>query len=189
MGERSVPWCDEMTDAQDRTHAERAEDGRRVPAVQRALEGRIANSILRILLRSPLHALVSRWLVLVSYDGRRTGRRYTFPVVYHQRPDDVTVVTPRGESVWWTNFRTPRRCTLHLRGTERPAVGEVVTDDERGRLLVDYLATHPIVGRMLGVGADAWRSGDRFERATDDLAVVRFSLVDGSGSGEGADGS
>jgi hypothetical protein len=152
--------------------------GFRVSSFQRVLEERLANPLLRVLLRSPLHPLASRWLVLVSYEGRRTGRRYTFPAMYDRRDDSVVVVTPVRESTWWKNFVEPRRCAVWLRGTERSVVGELVTGDERRSLLGDYLETHGIVGRLLGLPEAGNRSAERDDRRTDDLAVVRFVLVE-----------
>lgn len=130
---------------------------------------------LRTLLRSRLHWPLSRWLVLVSYEGRRTGRRYAFPAVYDQQGDSVVVVTPIRESNWWKNFVEPYRCTVWLRGSERSVVGELVTDDDRRGPLEGYLETHGFVGRLLGIPDAADRSADRNARSTDGLGVVRFS--------------
>ncbi|MFB6184600.1 MAG: hypothetical protein ABEI96_08605 [Haloarculaceae archaeon] len=149
----------------DRSHT-------RVPKPQRLLEDRVANPLFRAVLRSPLHWLASRWLVLVSYVGPRSGRRYAFPVVYHRVGDAVVAVTPRTESNWWRNFRTPRRCTVWLRGTNYAASGAVVTGDERGPLVDAYFERHGLVGRMLGSD----RGGRSRARPYEDLAVVRFAL-------------
>lgn len=98
--------------------------------------------------------------MLVSYEGVRTGRRYTFPVLYHRRGASVVAVTPSRETTWWRNFSRPHRCTLWLGGRARAAVGELATDEERDRLLADYLDSYGFVRRLF----DA------------DLVVVRFDL-------------
>lgn len=51
----------------------------------------IINPALRILLRSPLHGLVSDRVMLVTYTGRRTGRQYTIPVLYREGGDRLWV--------------------------------------------------------------------------------------------------
>ncbi|MFB6081065.1 MAG: nitroreductase/quinone reductase family protein [Haloferacaceae archaeon] len=145
-----------------------------VSPLQRAVEDRIANPLFRALLRSPLHPLASRWLVLVTYEGRRTGRRHTLSALYDRRDGDAVVVTPRGASVWWRNFSSPRRCTVRIRGTERTAVGELLTGDDREAALADYLDRYGFVGRLFG-GVDAGRSDGPLAS----LAVVRFRPVDG----------
>lgn len=148
----------------------------RVSTVQRRLEELIANPLLRSLLRSRFHRLASGRLALLSYVGPKTGRRYTFPVAYVRSDDEAIVVTPKRDTDWWRNFQDSRRCTLWLRGTERAAVGTVVTGEDRNSLLVDYFDVHGVLGWMLGFGGDPTASPDRFAEAKRDLAVIRFAL-------------
>src|SRR5205807_3639321 len=49
-----------------------------------AVFNRTANPVLRMVLSSPLHPLVSRHLALITVTGRRSGRRHTFPVAYRE---------------------------------------------------------------------------------------------------------
>ena len=42
----------------------------------------IINPIMRTLLRSPLHGLLSDSLMLITYTGRRSQRKFTTPVRY-----------------------------------------------------------------------------------------------------------
>ncbi|MFB6108511.1 MAG: nitroreductase/quinone reductase family protein [Haloplanus sp.] len=148
----------------------------RVGPVQRTLERRVANPLARSVLRSRVHWVVSDWFVLVSYVGRRSGRRYTFPVAYHRLDGAIVVATPKRESNWWRNFREPRSCRVWLRGDARAATGEVVTGDERGALLAAYVERHPRLGRLLGVDAALVARPDRLAESSRDVAVVRFVL-------------
>lgn len=45
----------------------------------------LANRLLIALLRSPLHGLASHTLVVLSYQGRKSGKTYTFPTGYTQQ--------------------------------------------------------------------------------------------------------
>jgi hypothetical protein len=56
-----------------------------------AVFNRTANPLLRLVLRSPLHAPVGRRLALITVIGRHSGRRYTFPVGYEQSGDHVKI--------------------------------------------------------------------------------------------------
>jgi hypothetical protein len=58
------------------------------------------NVVVRFLLRSPLHALFSGRLLLLTYTGRTSGERYTIPVSYTRAGDVVTVLTYRSRT-WW----------------------------------------------------------------------------------------
>lgn len=71
-----------------------------------AVINRVGNPAIRALLRSPLHGLASRQLVLLTVTGRRTGRTYTIPTEY--RRDGEGVVIPVGwpeRKRWWRNLR------------------------------------------------------------------------------------
>ncbi|MEP6463283.1 MAG: hypothetical protein ABJC62_07695 [Frankiaceae bacterium] len=54
------------------------------PAVERVKPPRflvkMINPVMRRVLSSPLHGLVSRHVLLLELTGRRTGRRYAIPV-------------------------------------------------------------------------------------------------------------
>ena len=46
---------------------------------------RFINPFVKAVLRSPVHRLLSGSLVLLTYTGRRSGRRYTLPVMYAEQ--------------------------------------------------------------------------------------------------------
>ena len=79
------------------------------------------------LLRSPLHPLASKGLMVVSWSGRRTGKGFAIPVGYQVDGDGVVVMlSKREEKSWWKNFRTAWPAELHVRGVRREATGVVV---------------------------------------------------------------
>ena len=81
-----------------------------------------AKPLVAAILRSPLHPLLSFGLMLISFEGRKTGRRYTFPVGYQQRGATITVLASRARrKSWWRNFREPRPVELLVRGKIRSA--------------------------------------------------------------------
>src|SRR5712691_523168 len=61
-----------------------------------------ANVAVQLLLRSPLHFWLSDTMLLLTYTGRKSGRRDTNPVSYSREGDVVTVFTYRS---WWRNLR------------------------------------------------------------------------------------
>ncbi|WP_263019014.1 hypothetical protein [Natronobiforma cellulositropha] len=146
----------------------RVNAGRLVTA-WKALERRVANPLLRRVLRSRLHWPASRWLLLVSYDGRRSGVRYSIPVLSTRLDGAFVAVTPTEETRWWTNFRDGRRCTLWTRGRPRPGVGTVVRGDERERLLEAHFDAQPLLRWLFGAPADA---------RVDAFTVLRFEQLD-----------
>jgi F420H(2)-dependent quinone reductase len=70
----------------------------------RLLNGFI-NPLVRLLIRSPLHPLVSRRIALITFTGRRSGRRYTIPVGYQLDGARLTITVGSPErKVWWRNL-------------------------------------------------------------------------------------
>lgn len=167
--------CCEGTDNSMTGESNKSRSSGRVSSLQRVLEERVANSLFRSLLRSRFHWPVSRWLLLLSYVGRRSDRRYTFPVAYKRLDGGLVAVTPMEDSNWWKNFRTPRQCSVWLRGTKRSVTGLLVPDGERDAALVEYFRTYGILGRILGFDRNLTDSPDQLAQAKRDLAVVRFT--------------
>jgi hypothetical protein len=86
-----------------------------------AVLNRGINPLVRWLLRSPLHWLASRRLALISYTGRRSGRRYTIPVGYEMAGLEVTItVGSPDRKVWWRSLSgSGARVELVVRGRRR----------------------------------------------------------------------
>jgi hypothetical protein len=70
-----------------------------------ALRTHVANPAVRALLRSPAHRLLSGSLLLLTVTGRRSGRTFTFPVMYAADGDDLLVfVGDHEHKRWWRNL-------------------------------------------------------------------------------------
>ena len=65
---------------------ERDPDSKARGGPTRAATKGLQNKVVRWLLRSPLHFLLSRSVCLVEYQGRATGRRIATPTQYARRP-------------------------------------------------------------------------------------------------------
>lgn len=63
---------------------------------------RLVNPLVRLLLRSPLHRLLSRSLVILSYQGRKTGRSHSLPCMYARDRQDLYIISGQPDrKVWW----------------------------------------------------------------------------------------
>jgi hypothetical protein len=75
------------------------------------------NPLMIRILRSPLHPLLSSGLMLLSYTGRRSGRRIEIPVGYQRSGSTLTVLATRARrKQWWRNFGEPAPVELLVRG-------------------------------------------------------------------------
>jgi len=92
---------------------------------------RLFNPIVGWLLRSPIHGLMSKETMLITFTGRKSGRNYTTPVSYVRDGDVVRLFTP---FPWWRNLVAHPEVTLVLEGSERRGTAQIERDD-RPRVL------------------------------------------------------
>ena len=98
-----------------------------------AVFNRTANPVVRAVLSSPLHPLLSHGLALISVTGRQSGRRYTFPVGYRQDGDRVIVNVGWPERKrWWRNLTDGGRVEMRIRGHRFAGQAEAHGDERSG---------------------------------------------------------
>ena len=64
----------------------------------------VINPLVKLILSTPLHGLMSRNTLLLEFKGRKSGKSYTTPVSYHATNDSVHCFTDRANK-WWHNLR------------------------------------------------------------------------------------
>lgn len=111
------------------------------------------NSAMKFVLRSPLHGLVSKTILLITFTGRKSGKTYTTPVSYSQSDGRVTIFT---HANWWVNLIGEAPVTLYIRGRELQGLADPVTDDKDAiaTALTEHLRKVPSDARYYGVTFD-----------------------------------
>ncbi len=97
------------------------------------------------LMKSRFHALVGWYVVLIRFQGRRSGRSYEVPVSYHRHGNLIEAMTNR-KGLWWKNLRDVPEVRVLFKGVERRARLTVVED---GAELVMALRSRDVVRRIL----------------------------------------
>lgn len=117
------------------------------------------NGMMKWLLRSRLHGTISKQMLLMSYEGRRSGKRYTLPVSYFtltEEGEGVLYTTSTRARTWWRNLRGGAGVHLLLRGEEVAGRAEAMEEERQVReVLGAYLREHPRYARYFGVALDA----------------------------------
>ncbi len=104
----------------------------------------VINPVMRFLLRSPLHFIWSKSLLLITFRGRISGREFTTPVRYVRKDGTIHCFT-NTDTKWWKNLRQGADVTLRVEGQDRPYHATVLTG-EPSRIkshLVHYLHLYP----------------------------------------------
>jgi F420H(2)-dependent quinone reductase len=114
---------------------------------------RLVNPLVRLLLRSPLHRLLGRSLVILSYQGRKTGRWHSLPCMYARDRQDLYIVPGQPDrKVWWRNLRQPTRVRLRLQGRDLTGTATASSDPEAvAPGLRRYLTRYPKTAKPLGI--------------------------------------
>ena len=135
------------------------------------------NKVPAAILRSPLHGLMSKRYLLLSFTGRKSGREYTTPVAYLSEGDAFLMTT---DSPWWKNLRgeggSGAAVTVWVEGHEYRGTADAITDPaEVTRVLNRFLEAQPGYGKYVGLksGPDGRMNPVEVEAVARERIVVR----------------
>lgn len=103
------------------------------------------------LLSSPLHRLLSRDILLLRYQGRRSGRAYELPLSYVETGGAIHLCTRPEGSDWWRNVKGGAAVEATVRGRVVSFRAEVLDAESPGALegLRAFVARNPRTGELL----------------------------------------
>jgi deazaflavin-dependent oxidoreductase (nitroreductase family) len=134
--------------------------------------------LMSAVLRSPLHGLLSRSIMLVTVRGRKSGRAITTPVNYVPVGEELLTVSLQHRT-WWRNLRGGASVLVRLRGSDREARGNSV-EDPAGVIsgIGEVIGVSPAYARHFGVPLDRRQSPDpaALARAAEGRVLIRFRL-------------
>jgi deazaflavin-dependent oxidoreductase (nitroreductase family) len=86
------------------------------------------NPMVKFVLRSPLHPLMSGSTMLLTFAGRKSGKQYTTPISYAREGNVITLITNRKHG-WWKNLEAAAPVKVRVRGRELCGAAQVVPAD------------------------------------------------------------
>ncbi len=128
-----------------------------------------ANAIVETVLKSPLHGIMSSKMVLIRYQGSRSGTEHTLPVQYADAHNGLVVVVGQPDTkTWWRNFTTMGQVKVLLAGTWIPMTAHALLGSEDPEavtpLLRSYAARFPKIVKSL--------EGDSLEARVEAAVIV-----------------
>jgi deazaflavin-dependent oxidoreductase (nitroreductase family) len=93
-----------------------------------ALPGKLQNLGPMVILKSPLHRIMSDAFLVLQWTGRTSGRTFATPVSYVRGENNSLLIT--SDSGWVHNFTAGAPVRLWLRGQRVTAHAELVSDTE-----------------------------------------------------------
>jgi len=136
------------------------------------------NPMMIWLLKSPLHGMISRGMMLVTVTGCKSGRAISIPTNYLRDGDTLCVISWR-ERTWWKNLRGGANVRVLLANRSVEGRGQVI-EEERAvtQSLFDYYRKIPQYAKYVQIGLDTAGlpvSSD-CERAAQKMVIVRIDL-------------
>ncbi len=136
------------------------------------------NFFMKVLLGSPIHGILSKNTLLISFTGRKTGKTYTTPVNYTQDENTVWITSNR-DRVWWRNLEGGASISLRLRGKKVRGQAEIFKDDKRvAQGLEAFLKPNPGNAKYFDIDLDDSglpKAGDVLKAAARRV-VIKISL-------------
>ena len=135
------------------------------------------NNAMKFVLRSPVHKMVSKFTLLITFTGRKSGKTYTTPVSYSQFGDQVYIFT---HASWWKNLCGGAPVTLTIRGQEFKGWAEPVAEDKDA--IATWLSTHlrevPSDAKYYSVTLDEQGNpkADEVKQAVHTVTMIRVRL-------------
>jgi deazaflavin-dependent oxidoreductase (nitroreductase family) len=132
---------------------------------------------MKLVLRSPVHKMVSKTVLLITFTGRKSGKTYTTPVDYSQDGDQVTIFT---HANWWKNLRNDAPVTLRIRGRELQGLAKPVAEDKQAVAagLAEHLRKVPSDAKYYSVTFDDQGNprAEEVEKAAQNVVMIRIQL-------------
>lgn len=132
---------------------------------------------MKFVLHSPIHGMVSKTTLLITFTGRKSGKTFTTPVSYSQDAGQVHIFT---HATWWKNLIGGALVTLRIQGREFQGLAEPVAEDKQ--TIAAGLATHlrkvPFDARFYGVTFDGHKNPrpEEVEKAVQTVVMIRVRL-------------
>ncbi|GAP16994.1 nitroreductase/quinone reductase family protein [Levilinea saccharolytica] len=135
------------------------------------------NHILKFILRSPLHAILSKNFLLITFTGRKSGKSFTTPVSYSQEGGTLYIFT---HATWWKNLCPEVPITLRLRGKDVLGLPEAIADDKKAVTagLLAHLKRSPYDAPFYGVTLDENKTPrpEEVEAGAQTTVMIRVAL-------------
>ncbi|WNG85395.1 hypothetical protein C6A87_015650 [Mycobacterium sp. ITM-2016-00317] len=138
----------------------------------------VVNPTLRFALRTPLGGVLKQFMI-VSFTGRKTGRRFAVPVSAHHLDGDLYVILEAG---WKHNFRDGAPAEVTHNGKTTRMHGQLITDPATVADIVHRVAASCGVKKAqqsmgLKFSGDTVPSREEFQSAATRLGIAAIRLT------------
>ncbi len=138
-----------------------------------------ANAVVRPILLSPLHPILSSRLMLLRYEGGKTGKQYSFAIGYFPWDDGDVIVSSTAN--WPRTIGSARDVQVLIKGQWFAAHPMAIKEaDQKADVLQEFAKRNgprAAKGLMLGLPGDRQPDRQQLLAAAAKTTLVRFSLT------------
>ena len=136
------------------------------------------NDFMSLVLRSPLHGMLSNGMMLITVTGRKTGKKHTTPVEYFREAENLWVMTSR-DRTWWRNLKGGAEVSLLLKRKPVTALAEPDLDEKAVEVrMYEYVKHVPQAAKPLGIRIENGNANaEDIARAAKDRLFVKLRLT------------
>ena len=143
------------------------------------MPGKLSNFFMKAIVNSPLHPVLGSNFAVITFEGRKSGKRYSTPINVTRDGDAFTVVSFRNRN-WWRNLRGGRQARLRVAGRQYIVRGEVLED--RAAVvegLAQYFKRNPGYAKYFDVrlAPDGEPLNEDLDRAANERVIIRLGLA------------
>ena len=138
---------------------------------------RLLNPIVKFILDSPFHFIISKNLLALTFYGKKTGKKYKTPLSYLQKDNNIFCLTDQ-PNIWWKNLILQSEAEISLKGNRVrcSAIAELESDSIE-EMLTDLINHSPIDAFFAGIKfVDGKPDSRSIKEAVQRLVLLRLSL-------------
>ena len=142
---------------------------------------KIINAVVDLIVKSPVHFLVSDSIMVIHFTGRKSGKALKTPVRYIEQ-DGVIQCFTSASGKWWRNVRDHPEVSARVKGDFQNYMAKVTTDNTQqiSAALARCLELFPqdAVYHDISLDRDGSPNRQDFERALPDVVLIELTRVD-----------
>ena len=138
---------------------------------------RILNPIMKSILKSPFHKMMSGQIMIITFQGAKSGKEYATPVSYSMENETVHCFT---HATWWKNFTSKPEVKLRIQGQDFEGSAKAIKGDQEriAAGLEKQLKAVPFDANFYNVSMDedGQPNKDDVKAAAAECVMVQISL-------------
>jgi hypothetical protein len=139
------------------------------------------NPIVTAILRSPLHGFMSSNILLLTYTGRKSQKRFTLPISYIY-DDDRLLTISRADRTWWRNLQGGATVTLRLEGKSVEGTAKAIADNPADvaanlRAFLQHVPKSWVKGYGVSLDSNGEMNMESIQRAAQGKVMVEIRLT------------